>query len=1167
MNVLQYLYIFKTPQKAVKRMSLQMKLTNRLERFSTWFSKTFLHPNDVIKTVYLLILVSIGCYGYTWINHGFTVPLSGDYTLQEMTFIYNGYDDWHTFFRTGSFPTWDRSVFLGIDNIGGNSFYYLFDPFFLILLPFPRDWLLVLQGLSFIPKMVLAGMFFYWYLGSFEFSAKTRRIGALAFGFSAYSFSYLWFHFIDSVAFLPLVLLGVERLIKNRDPRIFLIGFLLNAMTSYFFFVVFMIGAFLYAIFRFFQTIRERKVGESFAVIGVGFVSFVVAILLGSFTLLPGMATATSMPRVSSSTYLSNILEAEGLQAKLDAIFNYGSNPHSQVTPLLNFLFLYDDCYSSNLLNVYWYDNFAAGLYATTPMLLMFFVSFIDSIRNRKWSHIIALAGVLFLVFTPVGFYLFSGFTVGYARYFIIPIAWMIVLDCQAIERRREIPRNYLDLSYVITLALMILSCFLMIYEYQLEPSHFPESTNWDLKMVLIPASIGWVTLCYFVMRPLFHKKKFSKAIFLLSSIDIIVMANLTITFHGLSSASHNPDISEESKIVQMLKQDENNEDFYRIFNPTANRGNINISMREGYSGLGAFHSVYAYEAQNFIDRSRIPYTYHNWSMGIHNRRYNLETFLGTKYYLVDRVDPNYIYHRDQYSHLATPAAYPYYQDGKYTWVSDYDIPYGYKNVVDLTQSERDSLGVEYSDKLINYLKSDDCTKALYVNLDFVDFAFAYDQVINEYWLATSFTGEEMKPYYNAYEDENEYPLLRAAMLEDEDYQTFYKANKYQAGQYTLNGHSVNIEDPSKKINAKATLFRQSQVSSTTRYIEGKTAPIELWRNGGYTNSFKITIYGGQWPATERTPSGEYATCNPEDPYDTSCLEDYKKTHPWEYANGIYPADLKLDFNTLKDEDGNYHVDGRSVLYNSKIVIQPTNRDGTPTLLLPEADPNNPTTGGYISIFDDQDIEWRLFDENDKVISFGKHSYAEYKQAHGYYADRPVSKILGIIKSGTKTNPFKIKEPYLYVSRNKDYQSAIDNLRKEKVNILSRYDSEITFATNYSSDKFVVLNYAKTPGWNLYEVKDGKEEEVKIYKAQGGFIGFEGIQGEHTYVLRYSSPNFQLGMSLTALGLAITFVALLFFSRKNKYTQGLDGYVSFKNRKEEAIRKVKWDYVTYEDER
>ena len=1166
MNVLQYLYIFKNTTESSQRMSLQIKITNKLEQFSAWISKTFFHPNDVIKTVYLLILVSIGCYGYTWINNGFTVPLSGDYSLQEMTFIYNGYDDWHTFFRTGSFPTWDRSVFLGIDNIGGNSFYYLFDPFFLILLPFPRDWLLVLQGLSFIPKMVLAGMFFYWYLGSFDFSPKTKRLGALAFGFSAYSFSYLWFHFIDSVAFLPLVLLGVERLIKERDPRIFLIGFLLNAMTSYFFFVVFMIGAFIYAMFRFFQTIRERSVGDSFAVLGMGVLSFLVAIFLGAFTLLPGMATATSMPRVSSSTYLSDILNAEGLMAKLDALFNYGSNPHNQVTPLLNFLFLYDDCYSSNLLNVYWYDNFAAGLYATTPMLLMFFVAFIDAIRSKKWSHIVALAGVLFLVFTPVGFYLFSGFTVGYARYFIIPIAWMIVLDCHAIERRREIPRNYLDLSYVITLALMVLSCYLMIYETQLQPSHFTDATNWDVKMALIPASVGWVTLCYFLMRPAFHKKRFSKTVFILSSIDIIVMANLTISFHGLSSASQNPDISEESKIVQMLKADENNEDFYRIFNPTANRSNINISMREGYSGLGAFHSVYAYEAQNFIDRSRIPYTYHNWSMGIHNRRYNLETFLGTKYYLVDRVDPNYIYHRDTYTHKATPAAYPYYQDGKYTWVSDYDIPYGYKNVVDLTQEELSTLNVNYSDELLNYLKSDTCTKSLYVNLNFVDFAFAYDQVINESWLATSYDESKKEPFYNAYEDENEYPLLRAAMLEDADYQTFYKAGKYNAGKYTLNGHTVNIEAPDKKIIAKATLFRQSQVSSSTRYIEGKTAPMECWRLGGYTDSFKMTIYSAQWPATERTPSGEYATCNPEDPSDTSCLEEYKKNYPWEYANGIYPADLKLDYQTLKDDNGKSHEDGKYVLYNSKIVITPTNRDGSPATILPEADPSDPTTGGYISIFDNQDIEWRLFDENDIVISFGKHSYAEYKQAHGYYVDRPVAKILGIIKSGSKPNPFYIKEPYLYVSRNKDYQAAIDNLRKEPITINSRVDSEINFTTNYTSDKIVVLNYAITNGWNLFEVKNGKEEKVKTYKAQGGFIGFEATAGNHTFILRYDSPNFALGMTLTAIGLVISFVALVYFSKKNKYLHGLDDYTSLDKRTEEAIRKVKWNYVNYEEE-
>lgn len=1112
--------------------------------------KFFLKPNDCLLTIYLLTIVGLACYGYTWIENGFTVPLSGDYSLQEMTFLFNGYDDWHTFFRTGVFPTWDRSVFLGIDNVGGNSFYYLFDPFFLLCLPFPRDWLLVLQGLAFVPKMVIAGMFFYWYLGSFNFSNKTRRIGALCFGFSAYSFSYLWFHFIDSVAFLPLVFLGVERIIQKRDPRIFLVGFLLNAMASYFFFVTFMFGAFFYAVFRYFQTVKTRDAEGNICVIILGFVSFVVAILLGCFTLLPGIATANSMPRVSSSSYLSNIFSAETLKEKLDAIFSYGTNKHNQVTPLLNFLFMYDDCYYSNLLNVYWYDNYAAGLYATTPLLLMFFVSFIDSIKQKKISHIIALAFILFLVFTPVGFYLFSGFTVGYARYFIVPIAWMVVFDCQAIERRREIPRSYVDLSYVITIALMLVCCFLMIFEVDLYSSHF-SNTDWDIKMFLIPASMVWCTVCYIVLRHFFHKRKFSKAIFLLSSIDIIVMANLTIQFQGTSSASKVESISEETQIVEMLKESENNEDYYRIFNPTADRNNINISLREGYSGLGAFHSVYAFETQNFLDRSRIPYTYQNWSMGIHNRRYNLETFLGTKYYLVDRIDPTY----DGY---ATHTTY-----NKQDWVSDYNIPYGYKDIITLTDDEKKSLNVEYSDELISYLKSDECTKTLYVNTNFVDFAFAYDQVINEVWLATNLSYSD-DPYYNAYEDENEYPLLRAAMLENDDYNKFYSEGKYNAGTYTLNGHTRNVEGYSTSLAGKASYFKSLQVTST-KYKEGTSAPMEVYQDASYgTNRLKLTVYAANWPNTQANPTGEYATCDPDDPYDESCLEDYAKNYPWEYQNGIRPADSKFDYDTLLDDDGNKHLN--YVLYNSKILIEPVDEDGNVTPLLPEADPSDPSTGGYISIFDNQNIEWRLFDKDNKVISFGKHSYAEYKQAHGYYADRPVYKILGILKTGSKSSPVAFKKPILYVQRNKDYQEAIDKLKANAVNITYRVDSEVDFTTNYESNKFVVLNYPKSKGWSLYETTDGKETEVEIYKAQGGFIGFEGKAGEHKYVLKYDSPNLETGLIFTSIGAIFTLIALVYYSKRNKYSTYLDDYISLEKKKKEAIKEVKDNYVNFEDE-
>ena len=1129
------------------------------------------HPNDALLTLYLLTLVAIACFGYALVNNQFTIPMGGDYTLQEMTFLFNGYDDWHAFFRTGSFPVWDRSIFLGIDNVGGNSFYYLFDPFFLLCLPFPREWLLTLQGLAFIPKTVIAGMFFYWYLGSFDFSNKTRRMGALAFGFNSYIFSYLWFHFLDSVAFLPLMFLGLERIIQKRDPRIFLVANLLNAMASYFFFVVFMFGAFFYAVFRYFQTIKTRDVEDNLRVIGLGIVSFIVSIMLGAFTLLPGMATAMSMPRVSSANFLETFFQAQGIGEKISVLLNFGVYDHNRVTPLLNFLFMYDGCYYSNLLNVYWYDNFAAGLYATTPMLLLFFVALIDAIKQRKWSILIGFVFTAFLIFTPVGFYLFSGFTVGYARYFIVPISWMVVLDCRALERRREIPRNYLDLSYVFTVGLMMISCYLMIYIVNNEAYAFTPATAWDTKMFLIPASIIWTTICYLFMRVFFHKRKFSKAIFLLSSLDIIVMANITIQFQGLSRAPFERDIPEESKIVQMLKTDENNEDYYRLFSPTADRGNINISLRIGYQGLGAFHSVYAYDAQNFIDRSRIPYTYHNWSMGIHNRRYNLETFLGTKYYLLDRIDPHYMkdHLNPDYSNLATPLAYPYRQeDGGYVWAKDYNVPYGYKDITLLSEEEKKQYGVSYSQELLDFLKSDKCTKVLYLNTNFVDFAFAFDQVINETWLATNlpYNDMEIEPYYNAYEDENEYPLLRAAILEDKDYKTFLKANKYNAGTYTINNKTLDIEGYSEKIGMQSTYFRQSQVTGG-RYQEGKSAPMEVWQVMNTTNRLKVDVYAAQWPNTQRAPTGEYAYCNVTDPTDRACLDEYKVSHPWEYQNGIRPADLKYDYETRKDDAGN-HLDeyNREVLYNSKIVITPTDYYGNPCTILPEADPSNPLSGGYLSIFDSQNIEWRLFDENDVVISYGKHSFSDYKQAHGYYVDRPVKKILGLVQTGSKDNPVKLNKPIIYVQRNAHYQHAIDQLKKEPITITYRVDDTVKFSTKYSKDKFVVLNYPCTKGWELYEIVDGKEVQIKAYKAQGGFLSFEGKEGQHHYVLRYTSNSFVIGMAFTTMGLIITFFAFVFYTMRNKYANRFESITSLEDKTKKAKKEIRDNYANFEEQ-
>jgi uncharacterized membrane protein YfhO len=1134
--------------------------------------KLFVEPSWSVKTCYLLIVVGILCYGYTWINSNFTVPLNGDYNMQEMTFLFNGYDDWHQFFKTGNFPQWDRSVFIGIDNIGGNSFYYLFDPFLLIMLPFPRSWLLQLQGLEFVLKMVLAGMFFYWYLGEFKLSPRVRMIGALTFGFSGYGFSYLWFHFIDSCAFLPLVFLGVERLIQRKDPRILCIAYFVNAMTSYFFFVVFMFGGFFYWCFRYLQDIFRRKKDENWAILGVSFIAFLVSVFLGLFTLLPGMVVATSMPRVTSATWLSNILDATTIQAKIKALLTY-SYSFTQLTPLYNFLFMPNSCFSSNIMSVYWYDNFSASIYATTPMLLIFFVGLINSFRQKKISHIIGFLLTLVLVFTPIGFYLFSGFTVGYARYFIIPTAWLVAYDCITLEQRRKMPRSYLDLAFVMVMAIDIAACLLDIWFINTHSyTGWFNNSDWDNRIAEIPLSMLWCLVCYLILRPFFHKKQFHALFTGLCALDIIVMANVVISFWGTVDMTTymggTASVDEETQIVEMLKDSENGQDYYRIKNESQTPAYINLNLREGYEGLGAFHSVYAYAAQDFIDRSRLPYYYHDWEMSSENRRYNLETFLGTKYYLVKKQSTNF-----------GANSVPKY---------DYDIPLGYVNVLNLTDEEKASLGVNYSDKLLDYLASSDCNRSLYVNLYYVDLGFSFDTVINEDWLYYPY-GDNGD--WNRYEDVNEYPLLRYAMLENSDYQDFYSAKKLNAGTFVANG--VSYTQQASTSSNKLGLSNQflTDLVTVSPYEEGKTAPIEHLTGA---SRLKATVYSAKRVATSESPVyGDYVYAVVDGKnifYDDTMVFDsssntkvliptlaqWRKDNPLLEANGVYPADTKYDYYTHLDDDGKTVSNAGKVTYFSKVVYTPvtTTTDSlgkvttTPTTVCAKADPSDPTSGCYLSIDDTNNITWRLYDKDNKPIASAKHPYCSYKHAHGYYTDRPVATIIGIVQSGSLADPTSLRAPSIYVERHSDYVAAVNTLKKYQPTITYRSDDRIDFSTTTEQDRFMVLNYPNAKGWKVVEnitSTSGKttQSEVKTYTADGGFIGFITLSGTHSYSLIYESPYFKLGGAVTALGALITLAFLAYYGMKDKEAR-MEDKGTLKTVLKAELQKEAWQQDDYE---
>ena len=119
-----------------------------------------------------------------------------------------------------------------------------------------------------------------------------------------------------------------------------------------------------------------------------------------------------------------------------------------------------------------------------------------------------------------------------------------------------------------------------------------------------------------------------------------------------------------EKKIVERLHQ--NDPSFFRMFNSMADRDDCNLAMFLGNNGIATFHSVYNFDTKDLIDWSRISYSYGNWSMGVHEKRMNLDTLLGVKYYLLKKDDVNVPYNSvnvcslDEYDVKLKELLYPY---------------------------------------------------------------------------------------------------------------------------------------------------------------------------------------------------------------------------------------------------------------------------------------------------------------------------------------------------------------------------------------------------------------------------------------------------------------------------------------------------------------------------
>lgn len=705
--------------------------------------KEFFNKGDR-KFVLHLYLIAMGVFFVTLISNELTIVLSGDFYLQEIPFYYNGYDDWWTFFKTGEFPLWDESAFLGVNNIGANAFYYLLNIFFLPILIFPRA--LVPQGLAFLimTKFVLAGYSMKKLLDYIGISQKTSKLVSLAYAFSGWALYYLWFnHFLEITVLLPLVLLGLEKLFKERKVTFLIVSLFLSAITNYYFFIMICFTTVIYAVYRFFYYVKRYTWKDALAVMGLGLLSYVIAMLMSLVVLVPCFSVALESSRVDMgnvNTFTGKLIEClkalksafevkdysivkEELKTLFDICtkFDESYNLKNYTYPIISFFYPPSSCYDSIVYNNSYYDNANSSLFIYTPLMLMLIPSVIKSIREKKISHLIALAGILIMLFTPFCYYCFTGFTtVCYGRWelFVVVISCMYIASTY--DHLDKVKKWHLDISVVIT---VICQAFMLYIGYVVQGDL--GTNKFDGTQYYAMAVIAWTIGSYIYIRKNLKDKGFFEKINKLMIVEILLVGNVCIICQGIQDMSSlyggYADVRTEQKLIKNINKED--EGYYRIFNTSADRDAINMGMIEGFRGQSTFHSIYNYHLQDFIDWSRISYNWHGWSMGIHEKRLDLDTFTNIKYYVVDNTDTN--------------------------------IPFGYTKV------------------------DEHKNKAVYLNENFVEFGFAFDTVVSDNVMTTYDTYDNSRNLsaYKARTLQNESNYVRYAILDDDIAEEFALKN------------------------------------------------------------------------------------------------------------------------------------------------------------------------------------------------------------------------------------------------------------------------------------------------------------------------------------------------------------------------------------------------------
>lgn len=181
--------------------------------------------------LYALLVAAVLFLPFLIYDRGYFIYY-GDFNVQQIPFYQMAHDS----VRSGDI-FWNWYTDLGANFIGSYSFYLLGSPFFWLTLLFPSAAVPYLMAPLLILKFACSSLTAYAYMRRFV-HPDYAMIGGLLYAFSGFSIYNVFFnHFHEAIVYFPLMLLGLERYMKDGKRGLFGLSVLLSALSNYYFFI------------------------------------------------------------------------------------------------------------------------------------------------------------------------------------------------------------------------------------------------------------------------------------------------------------------------------------------------------------------------------------------------------------------------------------------------------------------------------------------------------------------------------------------------------------------------------------------------------------------------------------------------------------------------------------------------------------------------------------------------------------------------------------------------------------------------------------------------------------------------------------------------------------------------------------------------------------------